>query len=151
MRRPVVSYEEHATFCIHQNEENSACGSPANAKTFFFRLRESRKRPKVLFSICGNPANAKTFFFRFAGIPQAPKSAFFDLRESRKRQKVLFLICGNPASNKKFIFSTAGLPQAFQRTFCRLRTLWQRGLYASQAQMFLRQSILASFCPLFYD
>ena len=117
MQRPVVSYEEHATFCIHQNEENSACGSPANAKTFFFRLRESRKRPKVLFLICGNPANAKTFFFRFAGIPQTPKSAFFDLRESRKRPKVLFLICGNPASNKKFIFFHCGTPASVSKNF----------------------------------
>jgi len=104
MQHPVVSYEEHATFCIHQNEENSACGTSASVKTSSFRfaglpqapkrslfdLRNFRKRQNVLFLICGTSANAKTFFFRFAELPQTSKRPFLDLRNFRKRQNVLF-------------------------------------------------------------
>ena len=99
MQRPVVSYEEHATFCIHQNEENSACGTSASVKTSSFRfaelpqtpkrslfdLRNFRKRQNVLFSICGTSANAKTSSFRFAELPQALKRSLFDLRHFRNR------------------------------------------------------------------
>ena len=90
MQRPVVSYEEHATFCIHQNEENSACGSSASAKTSSFR---------------------------FAELPQAPKRSLFDLRNFRKRQNVLFLICGSPANAKTFFFDLRNFRKHFQKHF----------------------------------
>ena len=112
MQRPVVSYEEHATFCIHQNEENSACGTSASVKTSSFRfaglpqaskpplfdLRNFRKRQNVLFLICGTSASTKTSSFRFAELPQAPKRPLFDLRNFRKR----FSVCRKPFDQSSY-------------------------------------------------